>query len=110
MQSGKIFVDRHPALCSVLGLLAVEPEPLGIYLFHYPEAGLILRVVTDRDFVAGGIHSERRLSCLNLAGIKSIQGPYAAFHSTLLLHRAEFQVITMGNAVAVADDQRRTFI
>src|SRR5476649_1516857 len=109
-QRGHMLVGGDPPFGRELRAAGKVAEALGIDSFDHPEARLVPHVVLHRDLSTGHVDHQGRLARGDPARIEAKHRPDAAVYGALLLIEPEGHVITMRDAVAVGDDERRPWI
>ncbi len=95
------------ALCGLfLGRARQLSKPRRVDLRDHAEACLVPAVLFDRVSARGCVDHQRGLTALDASGIEAIQGPDAGIHREFLLVGPKPQIIAVGDAVAVGDDER----
>ena len=108
---GAHVIVEAPALGDLfLGQAQEVFGDLGLALTQHREAGFVVDVLVERERGRLGIQLQRVLALLDEVGIVADQRPVAALDGGLLLFQAVDEVVTVRDAVAVADQKGRPIV
>src|SRR5574339_303515 len=94
-------------------VLSLTHQELGTFFVQLGEhliTGFVISVLGERDAGFLGLDDQRVLSLYGEARIVAVEGPVPGLDGELLLLEALGHVKTVGNTVAVGNDQRRTIV